>query len=229
MRKKIVVLSGAGVSAESGIKTFRDSGGLWENYPVEDVASIDGWHRNRQLVLDFYNARRKEVFSTAPNDAHRIIAGLEKYHDVSVVTQNIDNLHERGGSSNVIHLHGEITKARGEYDDYYSAFEIGNRDILMGEKSPVPSGGQLRPHIVWFGESVPEFDRAARIVAEAEILVIIGTSLVVYPAAGLVRYAGRDCKIYLIDPKDVCAGIDCEHIKEKATDGMNRLWEILTR
>lgn len=229
MSKKIVILSGAGVSAESGIKTFRDSDGLWENYRVEDVASIDGWHKDKKLVLDFYNARRREVFKTVPNEAHKKIAALEKYFEVTVVTQNIDNLHERGGSSNVIHLHGEITKARGEYDDYYSAFEIGDSDIRLGEKSPNPNGGQLRPHIVWFGENVPELDRAAKEVMDADILIIVGTSLVVYPAAGLVRYTKPECKIYLIDPKEVNAGIKCEHIKEKATIGMNRLFDELTK
>lgn len=219
--KNLVVLSGAGVSAESGISTFRDSDGLWENYPVEDVASIEGWYRNRQLVLDFYNARRRDLQSREPNDAHRIIASLQKFYNVTVVTQNIDNLHERGGSSTVVHLHGELTKARGENADYYSAYDIGYKDINLGDKTK--SGDQVRPHIVWFGEAVPELDRGARAVSQADTLIIIGTSLVVYPAAGLVHYAKRDCKIYLVDPKEVSSPVACEHIKMTATKGMQLL------
>lgn len=225
--KNLVVLSGAGVSAESGISTFRDSDGLWENYPVEDVASIEGWYRNRQLVLDFYNARRRDLQSREPNAAHKIIASLEKSYNVTVVTQNIDNLHERGGSSKVIHLHGELTKARGESADYYSAYDIGYKDINLGDKTK--EGSQVRPHIVWFGEAVPELDRGARAVSQADTLIIIGTSLVVYPAAGLVHYAKRDCKIYLVDPKEVTAPVACTHIKEKATVGMEKLFEKLTK
>lgn len=227
MMKHIAVLSGAGVSAESGIRTFRDSDGLWENFRVEEVASIEGWYRNRQLVLDFYNTRRREVFRSEPNEAHRIIARLEKDFKVTVVTQNIDNLHERAGSTDVIHLHGEITKARGEGDDYYSAVEIGDSDIRLGDKSR--RGGQMRPHIVWFGEAVPELDRGASAISAADILIVIGTSLAVYPAAGLVHYTKPGCTIYLIDPKDVPVPAACTHIREKATTGMKILSDILTK
>jgi NAD-dependent protein deacetylases, SIR2 family len=223
--KKLVVLSGAGVSAESGIKTFRDSDGLWENYPVEDVASIEGWYRNKELVLKFYNQRRKEVEKTQPNLAHKIIAELEKYFDVTVITQNIDNLHERGGSSNIIHLHGEITKARGEKDEEHT-IDIGYNDINIGDKAP--DGTQLRPFIVWFGEAVPRLNDAAREVQKADILVIIGTSLVVYPAAGLINYAKPGCKIYIIDPKPVNVhGLNVEQIQEVGTKGMQILRDIL--
>lgn len=224
-RKKIVVLSGAGISAESGISTFRDSDGLWENYRVEDVATIDAWWRDKALVLEFYNQRRDQLKEAQPNQAHKLVAALEDNFDVTVVTQNIDNLHERAGSKNVIHLHGELTKARGEKDDYYDCFEIGYKRLNLGDYSK--SGGQLRPHIVWFGEAVPELGKAADVVSKADILIVIGTSLVVYPAAGLVGCTKRDCEIYLIDPKDVRAGVPCQHIKEKATVGMKILFDKL--
>ena len=181
--KKLVVLSGAGMSAESGISTFRDSNGLWENYNVEDVASIEGWYRNKKLMLDFYNARRRELEKAQPNEGHVYVAKLQERYDVTVVTQNIDNLHERAGSKNVIHLHGELTKARGENQDYYRAYDIGYKDINIGDKAS--GGDQLRPHIVWFGEAVPELTRAAAEVEKADVMIVIGTSVVVYPAAGL--------------------------------------------
>lgn len=225
-KKKIVVLSGAGVSAESGIKTFRDSNGLWEEYNVEDVASIEGWYRNKGLVLDFYNQRRRQLEKSQPNEAHKIIASLEKEYEVCVVTQNVDNLHERGGSTKVIHLHGELTKARGEKDEFTS-YEIGYRDILLGEKAP--DGTQLRPFIVWFGESVPMLSKAAEEVSGADILIIIGTSLNVYPAAGLVHYAKPSCRIYLIDPQPMPLSLkNFTQIQEKATSGMKRLAAILS-
>ena len=224
-RKKIVVLSGAGISAESGISTFRDSDGLWENYRVEDVATIEAWWKNKALVLEFYNQRREQLKKVEPNLAHRLVADLEIFFDVTVVTQNVDDLHERAGSKRVIHLHGELTKARGENDDYYKNFEIGYKPLSLEDKSK--SGGQLRPHIVWFGEAVPELGKAADIVGKADILIVIGTSLVVYPAAGLINCTKRDCKIYLIDPKDVSANVPFEHTKEKATIGMRLLFEKL--
>lgn len=225
--KKIVVLSGAGVSAESGIKTFRDSDGLWENYPVEEVASIDGWYKNKELVLNFYNARRHEIERAVPNEGHKIIADLEQDFDVSVVTQNIDNLHERAGSTKVIHLHGEIIKARSE-NDPDKIIEIGYHDIKLGDKAP--DGSQLRPFIVWFGEAVPKLNDAAREVQTAEILIVIGTSLVVYPAAGLVNYTKPGCKIYIIDPKPVNAyGVAAFHILEKGSEGMKILKEKLLK
>ena len=223
--KKVVVLSGAGVSAESGIKTFRDSNGLWEEYKVEDVASIDGWYKDKKLVLDFYNARRRALQNAEPNDAHKIIAELESNFDVCVVTQNVDNLHERAGSTNIIHLHGELTKARSVKDEY-TTYDIGYNDINLGDKAP--DGGQLRPFIVWFGESVPELGRAAKEVGKADILIIIGTSLNVYPAAGLVHYTKPGCKIYLIDPQPMNLRMDnFTQIQEVATEGMRKLKEKL--
>lgn len=225
MMKKIVVLSGAGVSAESGISTFRDSNGLWENYNVEDVASIDGWYRNPELMIDFYNARRRELEHCQPNDAHKIIAELEQQYEVVVVTQNVDNLHERGGSSHVIHLHGELTKACSERGKR-CVEDIGYRDIKYGEKAA--DGGILRPFIVWFGESVPLLEDAAAHVQTADILIIIGTSLNVYPAAGLLYYAPAGIPIYVIDPKEVQPiRREVIFIKEKATEGMRQLRAIL--
>lgn len=227
MKKKIVVLSGAGISAESGIKTFRDSDGLWENYNVEDVASIDGWYRDPDLVTDFYNARRAELAKTSPNDAHKLVAALEKFYDVTVVTQNIDNLHERGGSSKIIHLHGEATKACSENGKRYVQ-DIGYRPIGHDEKAP--DGARLRPFIVWFGEAVPMMDEAVKVVEQADILIIVGTSLNVYPAAGLLYYAPNHADIYVIDPKDVQPITRKVHfIKEKATVGMKILYDQLSQ
>ena len=223
--KKIVALTGAGISAESGITTFRDSGGLWEQYDVMDVASIDGWRKNPQLVQRFYNDRRKQLGEVDPNNAHHILAELEKDFDVTVVTQNVDNLHERAGSTKIIHLHGELTKARSSIDPN-QIIDIGYRPIEWGEKAP--DGSQLRPHIVWFGEAVPMIAAAADVVSEADILLIIGTSLNVYPAAGLVGYANSKALIYLIDPNEVAySGRNITVIREKATVGMEKLKEIL--
>ncbi len=232
-RKKITVLTGAGVSAESGISTFRDSNGLWENHNVEDVASIEGWYRNPSLVLDFYNARRAQLPDVRPNAAHAAIAGLEKDYDVTVVTQNVDNLHERAGSTRIIHLHGELTKVRpenccNERDGFSedTVFDIGADAIHIGDLAP--NGAQLRPHIVWFGEAVPKIEAAIEAVEAADILLIVGTSLQVYPAAGLYRYAGRDTPIYIIDPKDVPVRDGrITHIKDVATKGMQTFLEQL--
>lgn len=225
--KKLVVLSGAGVSAESGIKTFRDSDGLWENYNVADVADIEGWYRNKGLVLKFYNERRRQLKDSKPNAAHEIIAELEKWFDVTVVTQNIDNLHERAGSSNVIHLHGELTKIRPEDRDN-GVVDIGYRDVNLGETDY--RGVQMRPHIVWFGEAVPMMEKAAMETSRADIMLIIGTSLNVYPAAGLFRYAPYGIPIYLIDPKPIPINIaNFTQIQEPATKGMAILKEILTK
>ena len=226
MKKKIVVLTGAGVSAESGITTFRDSNGLWENYKVEDVASIEGWYRDPVTVLDFYNARRAQLADVKPNDAHRAIAELENEYDVTVVTQNVDNLHERAGSTRIIHLHGELTKVRpentcNEMDGFSEAavFDIGTDSISIGDLAP--NGAQLRPHIVWFGEAVPKITAAIDAVEAADILLIVGTSLQVYPAAGLYAYAKSDTPIYIIDPNDVPVRDGrITHIKEVATRGM---------
>lgn len=225
MKRKLVVLTGAGVSQESGIKTFRDSDGLWENYPVEEVASIDGWYKNKELMLRFYNERRAQLETVEPNRAHKIIAELEEYFDVTVVTQNVDNLHERAGSTNIIHLHGELTKARG-VDDDFTTYDIGYNPIALGDRSP--SGAQLRPHIVWFGEAVPRLEDGAKAVSECDILLVVGTSLAVYPAASLVNYITNGRPIYLIDPKPI--KVNYPHytqIEDVASSGMERFREIV--
>ena len=232
MKKKIAVLTGAGVSAESGFVTFRDSGGLWEKYDVQEVASIEGWYRNRKLVLEFYNERRAQLKDAAPNAAHLAIASLEKDYDVNVITQNVDNLHERAGSTRIIHLHGELTKVRpehGVYDDTGSekeVIDIGYDKVVLGDKSP--KGVQLRPHIVFFGEAVPKIEAAINVVSEADILLIVGTSLQVYPAAGLYRFARPDAPIYIIDPKDVpVRDARITHIRDVATKGMETFISML--
>jgi NAD-dependent deacetylase len=233
MRKKIVVLTGAGVSAESGISTFRDSDGLWENFRVEDVASIEGWYRDPAVVMDFYNQRRAQLSEVRPNAAHLAIADLEKEYDVTVVTQNVDNLHERAGSTKIIHLHGELTKVRpenccNEMDAFSeeTVFDIGTEPVHIGDLAP--NGAQLRPHIVWFGEAVPKIEAAIDAVEAADILLIVGTSLQVYPAAGLYRYAGPDTPIYIIDPNDVpVRDPRVTHVKDVATRGMEKFRQLL--
>ena len=233
MKKKLAVLTGAGVSAESGISTFRDSDGLWEQHKVEDVASIEGWYRNPALVLDFYNARRAQLPTVRPNAAHLAIASLEDEYDVTVVTQNVDNLHERAGSTRVIHLHGELTKVRpenrcNEMDGFSeeTVFDIGAEAVHIGDLAP--NGAQLRPHIVWFGEAVPKIEAAIDAVEAADIILIVGTSLQVYPAAGLYRYAKMDTPIYIIDPKDVPVRDGrITHIKDVATKGMEEFKKLL--
>ena len=231
---RIAVLTGAGVSAESGLGTYRDNGGLWDNYDPMEVASIDGWYRNRKLVLDFYNMQRARLKDVLPNDAHRMIASLEDRADVSVITQNVDNLHERAGSTKVIHLHGEVTKVRpesGVYDDSFSereVFDIGYEDVNHGDKAP--NGSQLRPHIVFFGEAVPKLEKAVEEVEKADIVLIVGTSLQVYPAASLYRYARPDARIYIIDPADVpLREPRIVHIKDVATSGMRKFLEELSK
>lgn len=223
--KRLVFLTGAGVSAESGIKTFRDSDGLWENHKVEEVATIDAWAWNAPVMVDFYNARRREVRDAQPNDAHKIIGELQKDFDVTVITQNIDNLHERGGANNVIHLHGEITKVCSERGKRYVK-DIGYEDQVYGAKA---DDGQLsRPFIVWFGEDVPLLTKAAEVVEQADILVVIGTSLNVYPAASLIYYAPANCPIHLIDPKEVDThSARVNFIQKPATEGMRILKDIL--
>ena len=232
MKKKIAVLTGAGVSAESGFATFRDTGGLWEQYDVNDVASIEGWYRNRALVLDCYNQRRAQLRDARPNAAHLAIAALEKDYSVDVITQNVDNLHERAGSTHVIHLHGELTKVRpenGVYDHTYSekeVIDVGFGEVHLGDLAP--NGSQLRPHIVFFGEAVPKIETAVDLVSEADILLIVGTSMQVYPAAGLYRYAKIDTPIYLIDPADVAVHDSrITHIRDVATRGMEKFMEML--
>lgn len=217
LKQKIVVLTGAGVSAESGIKTFRDNDGLWENYSVDEVATPDAWQRNPALVLDFYNQRRQQLKNVEPNQAHFFIAELQNRYDVHVVTQNVDDLHERAGSKNVLHLHGELFKVRSsKQSDLVMDWR---EDLKQGDLCP--SGSQLRPHIVWFGEPVPMIEEAARIVSEADILIVIGTSLMVYPAAGLVNYVDEMVKIYVVDPNTpmMAHSLNVEFIKETATKG----------
>jgi NAD-dependent deacetylase len=195
--KKIVVLTGAGISAESGIKTFRDSGGLWEGFDMMSVASPQGWQKNKELVLDFYNQRRKQLATVSPNIAHLALAELEKHFYVVIVTQNVDDLHERAGSTNIIHLHGKLTEARSTLDEKLT-YEIGHREIKLGNKCA--KGSQLRPNIVWFGEEVPSMIPASEEVKEADIFIIIGTSLQVYPAAQLIDFVPSSSTKYLIDP-----------------------------
>ncbi|SEP77661.1 SIR2 family NAD-dependent protein deacylase [Neolewinella agarilytica] len=195
--KKIAVLTGAGVSAESGIATFRDSNGLWENHRVEDVASPEGFARDPGLVLNFYNQRRAQLHTVEPNAGHHLVAALEEDYNVTVITQNIDDLHERAGSTNIIHLHGELLKARPARGDGEVVNWTG--DIKLGDTDD--KGVQMRPHIVWFGEGVPEIENAAEVVSEADLIIIIGTSMQVYPAAGLVGYAANSVPVVYIDPK----------------------------
>jgi NAD-dependent deacetylase len=196
MEQKIVILTGAGISAESGIQTFRGQDGLWEGHRIEDVASPDGWRRNRELVLDFYNKRRRQLLEVEPNAGHKALVDLEQKYDVTIITQNVDDLHERAGSSNVVHLHGELFKVRSSLDE--SLVYEWKKDLVTGDKCE--KGSQLRPHIVWFGEMVPMIEIAQQIAAQADIFIVIGTSLVVYPAAGLLHYAPADSRKFLIDP-----------------------------
>jgi NAD-dependent deacetylase len=221
MKKKLVVLSGAGISQESGLKTFRDMDGLWENYAVEDVASIDGWYRNPELVLDFYNQRRKQLYEAKPNAGHYGIADLEKWFDVSVITQNVDDLHERAGSSKVLHLHGELRKVRSSIDSSL-IYTLDGWELKIGDKCE--KGSQLRPHIVWFGEAVPAIYEAIPIVENADIVVVIGTSLAVYPAAGLVHYAKPGAPVFVVDPnRPEVALKNVVYIDEKAGTGVEIL------
>ncbi|GHS88853.1 NAD-dependent protein deacylase [Synergistales bacterium] len=225
--KKLVILTGAGISAESGLKTFRDSDGLWEEYNVMEVASVEGWERNPKLVVDFYNARRKQLKDAEPNEAHKILAELERDFDVRVITQNVDNLHERGGSTNVIHLHGELTKVRSVRNESLIK-DIGYGEISYGQKGEDDS--MLRPHIVWFGEAVPMIEEAARVVREADIFAVIGSSLVVYPAAGLVSYMRPGTPAFLIDPNEIDMRLPSNFtiIKDTATSGARKMRDILT-
>lgn len=222
----MVVLSGAGISAESGIKTFRDSGGLWEGHDIMEVASPEGWRRNRSLVQDFYNQRRRQLFECEPNQAHLILAELERDFQVSIITQNVDDLHERAGSSHVLHLHGELRKAQSTLDPSL-VYELDHWEIKEGDKCE--KGSQLRPFIVWFGEQVPMMEEAIAIASTADIFIVIGTSLQVYPAAGLVAYVADDTMIYVIDPKkaELDFGRKVVNILENATNGMKTMEKIL--
>ena len=225
-KKKLVVLTGAGISAESGLKTFRDSDGLWEGYEVTEVATPGGWRKNPQLVLDFYNQRRKDVADAKPNAAHYGLAELEKNFDVTIITQNIDDLHERAGSTNVLHLHGEIFKMRSEWDE--SLISEIRGDIKLGDLAE--DGAQLRPYIVWFEEPVPKMEEAVPVVYAADVFVVAGTSLVVYPAAGLINYVALETPKFIIDKKIPYTSPmrNLTLIEKPATEGVAELMKILT-
>lgn len=224
--KKLVILTGAGMSSESGIRTFRDSGGLWEEYDVTEVATPMAWIKNRDLVLRFYNERRQQLAVCKPNAGHKGLAELEKYFDVHIITQNIDDLHERAGSTKILHLHGELTKARSTVDPSL-IYDIGYKDINRGDNCE--RGSQLRPHIVWFGEAVPTMDEAVGITSQADIFVVVGSSLNVYPAAGLINFAPAGASLWLIDPKDVIIPVSrkVEVIMKNASAGVGILKERL--
>ena len=227
MKKKLVFLTGAGMSVESGFKTFRGADGLWENYPVQQVATHEGWEADPVLVNNFYNGLRKKLYAAQPNEGHRIVASLQKEFDVTVVTQNVDNLHEKAGSEKVIHLHGELTKVCSSRDQFDERYVRELPEVSAGEKAG--DGSLLRPFIVFFGESVPMISAAADITSEADVFVIIGTSLNVYPAAGLLHYVRPGVPVYLIDPEDVAAGgrYNIRHIQKGASEGMKELRKIL--
>ncbi|MCF6352783.1 MAG: NAD-dependent deacylase [Cyclobacteriaceae bacterium] len=223
--KQLVVLTGAGISAESGIATFRDSGGLWEGYDVMEVATPQAWTNNPKLVLDFYNMRRKDALHAIPNKAHKFLVKLEAHFNVNIITQNVDNLHERAGSKHILHLHGELFKSRSTQNPTL-IYPIKGAELLIGDTCEL--GSQLRPHIVWFGEEVPKMVNAVEIVQKADILVIIGTSMVVYPAAGLINYIRPKTPIYVIDPGNPDMNTDSvTFINKKATDGVKKLYDLL--
>ena len=229
MKKKLVVFSGAGMSAESGVKTFRGEDGLWENYRIEEVATPEAWSADPELVSRFYNERRKQILACSPNEGHRIIASLENSYEVLVITQNIDDLHERAGSSNVLHLHGNIRLAKSSGPNQETTYyPIEGWELNHDDKCP--EGYRLRPHVVWFGEDVPLYSKALQLVQEAEIFVVIGTSLLVYPAAGLIHYLNPDCDAYLIDPNAdqiaIPKGFKC--LSQTAVNGLLELSKILT-
>ena len=232
MKKNLVILSGAGMSAESGISTFRDAGGLWDKYPVMQVASAEGYVRDPELVINFYNERRKQLLDVEPNAGHIGLAELEKDFNVTVVTQNVDNLHERAGSTRIIHLHGELTKVCSSRDPYNPRYvkelKPEEYEVKMGDKAG--DGSQLRPFIVWFGEAVPEIETAVDYVEKADIFVIIGTSMNVYPAAGLLNYVPRTAEVYLIDPKpvDTHSMRQIRIIQKGASEGVKELKKLLS-
>ncbi|MBK6264495.1 NAD-dependent deacylase [Marivirga sp. S37H4] len=224
--KKLIVLTGAGISAESGIPTFRGADGLWEGHDVTAVASPDGWRKDKELVLDFYNQRRKAIQHALPNKGHQILAELESFFDVHIITQNIDDLHEKAGSSNILHLHGEIGKARSTVDPTL-VYDIKGWELKVGDKCEKNS--QLRPHIVWFGEIVPMIEPASRLVAQADILLVVGTSLQVYPAAGLIHEVKPGTPIYVVDPETPAyyGNEKINGIQKPASEGMKELKDIL--
>lgn len=223
--EKLVVLTGAGMSADSGLKTFRGSDGLWEGHDIYEVATPEGWKRNPEMVLEFYNERRRQVWQAEPNEGHRALAHLEESYDVTIVTQNVDNLHEEAGSTDVLHLHGEITKVRSE-EDPSLIYDVGGDPIEPGDTAE--DGAQLRPHVVWFGEMVPEMEKAAEIVPRADLLLVVGTSLVVYPAAGLVDLVPDSIPRYVVDPSKPEINLSgWEHIEKRASEGMPELADRL--
>ena len=222
--KKVVVLTGAGISAKSGISTFRDSDGLWEQYRVEDVATHEAWERNPKLVLDFYNARRKDVIKAQPNEAHKQLVRLEEKYDVHIITQNIDNLHERAGSSNVIHLHGDVTKCCSDRN-LNVPYPIDGDTLAYGITAP--DGGMMRPFIVFFNEPVPMMDPAMELCSQADYFIIVGTSLVVYPAAGLINFVPKSSPCYLVDPKEVSVSRNIKIYTEKAGTGVKKVVDEL--
>ncbi len=222
---RLVILSGAGMSAESGIRTFRDMNGLWEEYDVMEVASIEAWHKNPELLLKFYNERRKQMINSQPNRGHLLLAELEKSFDVQIITQNVDNLHEKAGSTQVLHLHGELTKARSTIDPTL-IYTLDDPEMKMGDKCE--KGSQLRPHIVWFGEEVPAMTEAISIVESADYLCVIGTSLNVYPAAGLIHYAPASTPVFLIDPNPPSLPARIKVIAKGAGEGVAELIRQLT-
>lgn len=227
MKKKLVVLTGAGISQESGIRTFRDMDGLWEEYDVMEVATPEAWQRNPELVMKFYNDRRKQLYECQPNTGHTGLARLEEYFDVQIITQNIDDLHERAGSSRVLHLHGELKKARSSVDESL-VYDMDGWELKFGDCCE--KGSQLRPHVVWFGEAVPAMDEAMELVQSADIMVVIGTSLNVYPAAGLINYAKSGTPLYLIDPeKPTIILRNITFIQQKASQGVEILKEQLIK
>jgi NAD-dependent deacetylase len=227
-KKKLVVFTGAGISAESGIKTFRDAGGLWEEYRIEDVATFEAWTANQSLVLDFYNQRRRQVLNANPNEAHLLIADLQRKFDVQVITQNVDDLHERAGSKKVLHLHGEIMKARSTVDDSL-VYPLKSAEIKQGDVCE--RGSQLRPHIVWFGEMVPYMDVANNMAAEADLFVVIGTSLNVYPAAGILNFVRPYVPTWLLDPGEFHLDYvkELKHIRQTAVKGAEELKQDLLK
>lgn len=227
MKKKLVILTGAGISQESGIKTFRDMGGLWEEYDVMEVATPEAWQRNPELVMKFYNDRRKQLYECHPNAGHTGLVDLEEFFDVQIITQNIDDLHERAGSSRVLHLHGELKKARSSVDESL-VYDMDGWELKFGDRCE--KGSQLRPHVVWFGEAVPAMEEAIQIVERADILVVIGTSLNVYPAAGLINYTKSGTPLYLIDPERPSVILrNVTFIQEKAGKGVEILKELLIK
>ena len=224
--KKIIVLTGAGISADSGLQTFRDADGLWEGYDVRKVATVQGWQDDPELVLDFYNERRKQAYEASPHAGHQALVQLEKHFDVTIITQNVDSLHERAGSSDVIHLHGELSKVR-SVSDASLIKDIGGDAIAWGDTAD--DGGQWRPHVVWFGEMVPNMEVAAELLPQADILIVIGTSLVVYPAAGLIDYAPASVPKFIVDPNqpELYDTSGWEHIQKPAIEGVPQLVENL--